>query len=460
MEKGAIAFLHAIPEIVENVAVALRAARMMRLVVSPVPASIMPMTATTHTIRMGELSFEELRLDVPLAWDDPADGREITVFARIVTRAGGEQLPYLVFLQGGPGYESPRPAAPPVHPSWIDHALEHYRVVLLDQRGTGLSTPVGPELLEGRPAAEVAEYLTHLRADSIVRDCEAIREHLGAERWNTLGQSFGGFTTLRYLSAAPASIDTAYITGGLSAVGRPADEIYRLCYDKMRAASEAYYRRFPADRDRVRELAELAAAGGITLPDGEVVSVSRLRSLGHLLGSDDGWPSLRWLLERDPASSAFRHDLAALLPYGARNPLYAVIHESSYADGCVTGWSAERVMPQDFRDDPALLTGEHVAREWFETVPGLRPWREVAELIAEHEWPRLYDADAIAASGVRGAAAVYVNDVFVPLEFSLETGALMPGMHLHVTSEHEHSGLRTGAVLPRLIDLAHGRRLR
>ena len=93
-------------------------------------------------------------------------------------------------------------------------------------------------------------------------------------------------------------------------------------------------------------------------------------------------------------------------------------------------------------------------------MPGLRPWRVVAEILAEHEWPRIYDADAIAASGARGAAAVYVNDVYVPLEFSMETAALMPGVTPWVTSEHEHNGLRSGPVLEHLIDLAHGRRVR
>ena len=81
-------------------------------------------------------------------------------------------------------------------------------------------------------------------------------------------------------------------------------------------------------------------------------------------------------------------------------------------------------------------------------------------MLAEVEWPRLYDADALASSGARGAAAVYVNDVFVPVEFSLETSRLLPGVTPWITSEHEHNGLRAGDVLPRLIDLAHGRRVR
>ena len=412
------------------------------------------------TTNLGALRLEELRLTLPLVWGDDADDRTIEVFARIATRPGGEQLPYLVFLQGGPGHESPRPSLAPMQPSWLGAALEHYRVVLLDQRGTGLSTPVGDELLEGRSAEEAAEYLTHLRADAIVRDCEAIREHLGVVSWTTLGQSFGGFTTLHYLTVAPRSLERVFITGGLSAVGRHADDIYTACYDRMRVISEAYYRRFPADREIVGGLVEAADRGEIVLPDGEVVSASRLRSLGHLLGGDDGWLALHGLLERDPASRAFRHDLASLMPYNGRNPLYAVIHESSYADGCVTDWSAARTRPADFEADVTLLTGEHVDPSWFETVPAFQPWREVAELIAAQPWPRLYSASAIAASGATGAAAVYANDVFVPMDLSLETAALLPGVHAYLTSEHEHNGLRSGDVLERLLDLADGRRVR
>ena len=413
----------------------------------------------TRTRRMQDLTVDEHTLTLPLAWGDPTDERKIDVFAAVVTRPGGEDLPYLVFLQGGPGHEVPRPFHSPTSPMWMDAALAHYRLVLLDQRGTGRSTPVGDADLEAGAEA-VAEYLTHLRADAIVRDAEALREHLGAETWSVLGQSFGGFTTLAYLSTDAASLKHAYITGGLSTVDRSPDEVYALCYDKMRDASERYYRRFPEHRERMRRLVELADAGEIVLPDGEVVSVSRLRSVGSALGTNDGWQTLWSLLELDPASNAFRHDLAAAMPYGARNPLYYTFHESSYASGHATRWSAERTEPADFVADPTLFTGEHIRREWAETVPGLRPWRVVAEILAEHEWPRIYDADAIAASGARGAAAVYVNDVYVPLEFSMETAALMPGVTPWVTSEHEHNGLRSGPVLEHLIDLAHGRRVR
>lgn len=414
---------------------------------------------TTTIRRLLDLTVEEHTLTVPLVWGDAADTRTIDIFARVVTREGGERLPYLVFLQGGPGHEAPRPFHSSSSPAWLDEALAHYRVVMLDQRGTGLSTPVGDADLE-RGSAEIAEYLTHLRADSIVRDCEAMREHLSAETWSVLGQSFGGFTTLAYLSTDADSLADVFITGGLSTVSRHPDEVYALCYDKMRAASERYYRRFPEHRDVMRRLVDRAAAGDIVLPDGEVVSPSRLRSVGSALGTNDGWQTVWSLLERDPASNAFRHDLMHAMPYGGRNPLYFAFHESSYASGHATRWSAERTEPQDFRDDVTLFTGEHIRREWTETVPAFQPWRDVTLALAEFEWPRIYNEVAIATSGATGAAAVYVNDVYVPMEFSLETARLLPGVELWVTSEHEHNGVRSGPVLTHLIDLAHGRRIR
>ncbi|WP_331709463.1 alpha/beta fold hydrolase [Devriesea agamarum] len=425
------------------------------------------MTHVKGSATLNGLHLTEHTLTVPLVYEDLAhggssDSRTLEIFARVATRPGGEHLPYLVFLQGGPGCEAPRPSFSPLQPNWLDAALEHYQLVLLDQRGTGRSTPVGDDTLERLGSDATAEYLTHLRADSIVNDCEALREHLGVERWSVLGQSFGGFTLLNYLSRFPESVESAYFTGGLSAVGRPSDDIYALCYDKMRDATEAFYRRFPQHRDTIRGLVEQCRAGEITLPDGEIVSESRLRSLGHCLGSNDGWLGLHYLLECDPRSNAFRYDLASLLPYGGRNPLYYVIHESSYADGCVTDWAAERTMPGDFRDDVTLLTGEHVRREWLDTVPALMPWKEVALRIAAHEWPRVYDADALAASGAHGAAAVYYTDVYVPVEFSMQTARLLPGVRTFVTSEHEHNGLRAsgGELLSHLIDLAHGRVVR
>lgn len=404
------------------------------------------------------LQLDSITIEVPLDWQRPG-GETIEVFARIVTRRGGEQLPCLVYLQGGPGVEAPRPSA--TDPSWLLVALERYRVVFIDQRGTGRSTPVGDALLE-LPAQDAAHRLTHLRADSIVRDCEALRERLGVERWNMLGQSFGGFTTLHYLSRFPEAIDQAYFTGGLPPVGRSADEIYALTYEQMAEKSQWYFRLFPEDADRMRAAHDLAASGKLLLPNGDAVSPSLLQSVGHMLGGGGGAERLHWILDHDPTSNAFRHELAGALPFRMRNPLYAVIHESSMADGVRTAWAAARVRPDEFDEDPLLLTGEHVMPEWFEQLSEFRPWEDVANFVADVDWPKLYHEAPLRDSGAKGAAAVYFRDAYVPTEFSLEAAALVPGVHTWVTSEYEHNGLRVsnGEVLRRLFELASGERLR
>jgi pimeloyl-ACP methyl ester carboxylesterase len=103
---------------------------------------------------------------VPLDHARP-NGPTIEIFARelVAARKEGRDLPWLVFFQGGPGFASPRPAT---DSGWIKRALRDYRVLLLDQRGTGRSSPVTVESL-GRfesPQA-TADYLKHFRADSI-----------------------------------------------------------------------------------------------------------------------------------------------------------------------------------------------------------------------------------------------------------------------------------------------------
>lgn len=402
------------------------------------------------------LATDDIRLTVPLNRSNSIDPRTIDIYARVVALPDDTERPYLVFLQGGPGGESPRPSlADPQSPSWLAVALRHYRVIFLDQRGTGLSSPVSEP--EGRPEDQ-AEYLTHLRADEIVEDCEDIRRHLGVDKWAVLGQSFGGFVALRYLSTHAESLSAGYFTGGLSAVGRQSDDVYAATFRTMAAKSEKYYRQFPGDRDRMRDLLELAANGEVRTPWGDSVSPSRIRSLGHLLGGSAGAQVLHYLLERDSKSRAFRYDLADCLPFGGRNQLYTVIHESCYADGTVTSWSAERSMPEIFDQDPTLLTGEHVFSHWFDEDSSLRPWKEVAHIIADHRWPKVYDADRLREAQVPCAAAVYYDDAYVPLRFSMETADLLPQMHPWVTSEYEHNGAVAsgGAVLERLIKLAHG----
>jgi pimeloyl-ACP methyl ester carboxylesterase len=409
--------------------------------------------ATTH--RVHGLVFTEHELEVPLDHRTP-DGRTITVFARVVEADDDRDRPYLVFFQGGPGSEAPRVIPPPVNGTFVHRALEDYKLVLLDQRGTGRSTPVGA--LPGMSPEQQAEYLTHHRADSIVRDAEAMRQHLGAERWSVLGQSFGGFCVTCYLSQAPEGLREAFITAGLPPVGRPAEEVYATTYDILRDRLKQFYARYPEDRDRMRRIVEHLETNDVRAPSGDRVTPNRVRHLGNMLGMSDGAERLHYVLERPLDSPGFLDE--ANDPMGfVRNPLYAIVHEACYADGVVTNWASERVLPDDFRSDPTMLWGEMLYPWVFEEYGALRPLQEAAEILALHAWPKLYDADVLAANEVPSAAAIWVYDMYVPRVFSEQTAAQIKGMRPWITNEYEHNALRAdgGRVLGRLFDLAQGR---
>ncbi len=412
------------------------------------------MRLVTH--RAPYLVFGEHEFDVPLDHANPERGKLI-VFAREVVAPDREhdELPWLVYLQGGPGSESPRPLAL-VDKTWLARALEDYRVLFLDQRGTGRSTPVGD--LAGMSADEQAEYLTHFRADSIVRDAELIRHQLGGQRWSVLGQSFGGFCVVNYLSQAPEGLTAAFLTGGLPPLERHPDEVYAATYERTAAKNRAYYERYPEDRERVVDILERLEAEDVRLPAGDRLTQRRFRQLGHVLGMADGFERLHYILELPFGSRAFLHDVESADPF-SRNPIYAVIHEACYSSGAATRWSAERLFPEEFRDDPTLLTGEHVYPWMFEEYEALRPLAGAAEILAEHEWPKLYDVERLRENEVPAAAVIYAEDMYVERAFSEETAASISGLRPWLTNEYQHDGLRQeGArVLGRLLDLVQGR---
>ena len=404
------------------------------------------------TYRAPGVTLTEREHLVPLNHESP-DGRTITVFTREVAAVGGEDRPYLVFLQGGPGYEATRPILPPL--GWVKRALEDYRILLLDQRGTGRSTPVGD--IPGETPEAQAEYLTHFRADSIVRDAELIRQELEVERWSVLGQSFGGFCAMTYLSYFPEGLKEVLITGGVSPIGRPVDDVYRATYARMAERNKDYFERYPEDRQRVQDITDTLETEDVRLPNGDRLTARRFLQVGSPLGMSDGPETVHHILELGLRSRAFLHDIEPGLGF-ARNPLYATVHEACYADGGATRWSADRLLPDEFRTE-RWFTGEHIFRWMWEDYGELRSHRAAAEILAEHEWPRLYDPDQLARNEVPVSATIYVDDPYVDRVFAEETARQIRGMRPWITNEFLHNGLRAGGerLLGRLIDLARGR---
>jgi pimeloyl-ACP methyl ester carboxylesterase len=410
--------------------------------------------------------------ELPLDHARP-DGPAITVFARelVASERRNDDGPVLVYFQGGPGFSSPRPTDAS---GWIGAALKEFRVLLLDQRGTGKSSPITAQTIgEIGDDALQAAYLSHFRADAIVSDAEAIRrELLGDERrWSILGQSFGGFCALRYLSAAPEGLGRVLITGGLATLERPADDVYRATYRRLRARNDAYYARYTRDRQGWTDVAAYLAEHDVRFPDGERLTVERLQFLGMDLGRSDGFESLHFLLEG--AFVTLRGGRRLAEPFVREvyrrqdfvaSPLFAVLHEPIYAQERATRWAAQRLLEEapevPYVPGKALrFTGEMIYPWMFEQYPGLRPFAGAADRVAaKDDWPRLYDPERLAANEVPVAALAYLDDMYVDYDYSRETAAAVRGLRLWSTDEYQHNGLLADGerILERLLAMTRG----
>jgi len=98
-----------------------------------------------------------------------------------------------LFLHGGPGA-----GCFPRHAQFFDPML--YRIVLLDQRGSGQSTPRG---------SVINNTLLHL-----VQDCEVLRQALHIPKWGVvLGGSWGSTLALAYAQQYPAHVQSLLLRG-------------------------------------------------------------------------------------------------------------------------------------------------------------------------------------------------------------------------------------------------------
>ncbi|MCH8564905.1 alpha/beta hydrolase [Nesterenkonia sp. LB17] len=409
-------------------------------------------------------------LDVPLDHQAPLDhrapdGERIRIYAREFVAAEAsaqgrdhvESLPWLLFLQGGPGGKGTRPAK---LGGWMSEAGAKFRILMLDQRGTGLSAPLTRHSLAARgDAAAQAAHMRHFRADSIVKDAEAFRRALGLTSWSVLGQSFGGFATLSYLSFAPESLTRALITGGLAPLTGHADRVYRATYAKMRARNYEHFDRFPQDREILDAVFAHLRTHHVQLLDGSALTPARFQLVGMLLGGNARADSLHYLLEeaftgpeQTELSDTFLAAVGQQLSFAA-NPMYAVMHESIYGqpakltDGrAATGWAAQRVgaeFPEfDAEGASPLLLGEMILREHLLLDPTLKDLVEAADrLAAVEDWEPLYDLAQLGRNRVPTAAALYTDDVYVARELSWETADLIGGISVWETSEFHHDGL-------------------
>mgnify|MGYP001162018306 FL=1 len=196
---------------------------------------------------------------------------------RMAWRDMGRGEPWLL-LHGGPGSGcSPALLAP--------FDLARQRVIAPDQRGAGDSRP------SGRTAAN------HLAA--LVADLEALRRHLGLERWSLLGGSWGTVVALAYARQHPDHVARLVLRGAFGLTRR---EVGGLLLPSARPGKRVAQGDWPVPHgaalpQALSGLSQLLQSGAVTVPSlqagrGWALRERRdalhglRRSLRHLSGKD------------------------------------------------------------------------------------------------------------------------------------------------------------------------------
>lgn len=347
----------------------------------------------------------EYLFEVPLDYTNPT-GDKTQLFARAATKyeppifgASPEQQqfqigqrPWIVYLQGGPGFGCPEPQDSSLTRFVV---TKGYQILYLDYRGVGLSSPVGLDTIPATTTERV-EYLKLFRQDNNVRDLEAVRQFLTASlssnqaktKWSIIGQSFGGFVALTYLSKHPEGLREVFMMGGLAPISRSPKEVYQKTFEKVSQRNMAYYDKYPADAQFVREIAAfLEHSGSPALPGGGKLSPKRFLTLGHMFGMHGGLDNvhamvLRMHMDIKQYQKLTRPTLAQFetyLPFDI-GPIYAVLHEAIYCfrPGLASNWAAQAV-GQEHENFPWLSSGFQFGHQASDTV--LKPLCFSGEMI-------------------------------------------------------------------------------
>ncbi len=113
-----------------------------------------------------------------------------TLYVEVLGTTAGVPL---VVVNGGPGFDHTyEHAAMPGTTSAWDTLAKRRRVVFYDQRGTGRSAALTPG-----QSCTLADQID---------DLEAVRAHLGADKLDLLGHSWGGFLVMAYAARHPEHI--------------------------------------------------------------------------------------------------------------------------------------------------------------------------------------------------------------------------------------------------------------
>lgn len=469
----------------------------------------------------------------------------------------------ILYLQGGPGFGCAAPVSglslASAKSSWAASALfgditnvdekTFERVVLMDQRGTGRSSPVSKQRLKklfpdlflmddcvesagesaevqlrrakvSKAVEEATQYLAKFRADSIVRDAEWIKEALirpatmpsameeavpedkSPRPWGAaLGQSFGGFCLMTYLSSIVHPPKLCLFTGGIAPMLSSVRDVYDRLWIRVKERNYRYYEQYPGDVAVVKRIVQKLLLQEsdplqppVKLPSGGILTARRFLQLGLALGGSPGsaFANIHSVInsaflddDDDELSGAFLKRIDHEQSFDDA-PLYFLLHESIYADGPSSGatnWAAHssyehyastnpefdyHVTSKSGNEAPTLFFGEMVfpwmAHGDFAELSGISLSKLSESLASKNDWAPLFDASNMRAalgSGTKAASATYYDDLYVDFNCVMKLlprGCPLEKVKVWITNEYQHSGLRDdgASIVCKLVSMAKG----
>lgn len=450
--------------------------------------------------RLKDIVNQRIVYDLPLNYTDSQSSSTIKVAITITSKydknlhndkEGFEKvlLPekpkIIVYLQGGPGLPCPVPTS---NLGKTKVLLEKgYQIVYLDQRGTGLSTPLEVKTFKNLVLKEYGnfevdsqlKFILNFRADSIIRDLEQIRKDLigNHHKWSIMGQSYGGFCCFTYLSLFPESISEVIITGGVPPVHFKADDVYKATYQRTIERNLHYYDKYPRDQSKVVRICEYLNANKVVLPNGGTLSVERFQQLGLRFGGTGGTDGIHLIVSKfDYDLDLFGYPTYDLLNTIQQflgfetNVIYALFQEAIYCNGnSKSNWSADRLRYAldneklfTLNKEQVFFTGEMVYKSMFDDYSELKPFKELAYALHDFsEWSTIYDPKVLKTitwDKVPIVAATYFDDQYVDFEITRKVKQdIIPRGNLRqfITNEYFHNGLGQDpeTILSSLFDL-------
>ena len=134
-----------------------------------------------------------------------------------------------------------------------------------------------------------------------------------------------------------------------------------------------------------------------------------------------------------------------MLPY-QEQPIYALLHESIYCHNAKSNWASEHIMKKNEHFNGETKTpyfyAENIRQNVYTDYALLKPYKKVADEMAQKAWGSLYNLDQLKKNKVPVVAVVYKKDFFVNYDLSLETAQCIPNCHVWRNQKDVHGALR------------------